>query len=419
MSALSFTLIFCVALAGSMLTKLMLAARQARHVARHRNRVPEGFADRIDASAHARAADYTLARLKLGLLESVVAAAALVALTLLGGLQILSDGLQTIAPESPLLRALLLILSVMLLLSAVDLPLALWRQFVLEKRFGFNRMTPRLFVADLARSALVTLLLAAPLLGLILWLMTAIGPGWWLAAWGVWVAFNLLVLVLYPTLIAPLFNRFEPLPEGEVSTRLRGLLTRCGFTSRGLFVMDGSRRSAHGNAYFTGLGRNKRIVLFDTLLERLDASEIEAVLAHELGHFRHRHILQRVVMSFAISLAGLAVMGWLAEQPWFFQGLGLTPGPDDHRGGIALLLFFLAIPPLTFLLKPLGSALSRRHEYQADAYAVQQTGAQPLARALVKLYRDNASTLTPDPLYSAFYDSHPPAQLRLAALYKA
>ena len=266
MSALSFTLIFCVALAGSMLTKLMLAARQARHVARHRNRVPEGFADRIDASAHARAADYTLARLKLGLLESVVAAAALVALTLLGGLQILSDGLQTIAPESPLLRALLLILSVMLLLSAVDLPLALWRQFVLEKRFGFNRMTPRLFVADLARSALVTLLLAAPLLGLILWLMTAIGPGWWLAAWGVWVAFNLLVLVLYPTLIAPLFNRFEPLPEGEVSTRLRGLLTRCGFTSRCLVVMAGSRRSAHGNAYFTGLGHKKRIVLFDTLL---------------------------------------------------------------------------------------------------------------------------------------------------------
>ena len=419
MSALSFTLIFCLALAGSMLTKLGLAVRQARHVARHRGEVPAAFVDRIDAGAHARAADYTLARLKLGQLESVVAAAALVGLTLLGGLELINEGLQAVVPDAPLLRALLLILSVMLVLSLVDLPLALWRQFVLEKRFGFNRMTPGLFLADLLRSALITLALAGPLLALILWLMTAIGPGWWLAAWGVWVAFNLLVLVLYPTLIAPLFNRFEPLPEGEVSSRLRSLLERCGFASRGLFVMDGSRRSAHGNAYFTGLGRNKRIVLFDTLLERLDAGEIEAVLAHELGHFRHRHILKRVLMSFLISLGGLALMGWLADQPWFFQGLGLTPAPDDHRGGLALLLFFLALPPFTFLLRPLGSALSRRHEYQADAYAVQQTGAQPLARALVKLYRDNASTLTPDPLYSAFYDSHPPAQLRLAALHKA
>ena len=419
MSALTFTLIFCLALAGSMLVKFVLAMRQARHVVRHRHQVPQGFADRVDAPAHGRAADYTLARLKLGLLESIVAAVALVGLTLLGGLQTLHETLQALMPQSPLLRALLLILSVMVLLSVVDLPLALWRQFVLEKRFGFNRMTPRLFVADLARSALLTLALAGPLLALILWLMSAIGPGWWLAAWSVWVAFNLLVLILYPTLIAPLFNRFEPLPEGEVSQRLRSLLERCGFASRGLFVMDGSRRSAHGNAYFTGLGRNKRIVLFDTLLERLDASEIEAVLAHELGHFRHRHILQRVLMSFAISLAGLALMGWLANQPWFFQGLGLTPGPDDHQGGLALLLFFLALPPFTFLLKPLGSALSRRHEYQADAYAVAQTGAQPLARALVKLYRDNASTLTPDPLYSAFYDSHPPAQLRLAALQRA
>lgn len=419
MSALSFTLIFCLALAGSMLTKLVLAMRQARHVARHRNQVPEAFADRVDAHAHTRAADYTLARLKLGVLESVVAAVALVGLTLLGGLQTLHEALEALAPESAMLRALLLVLSVMILLSVVDLPLALWRQFVLEKRFGFNRMTPRLFVADLARNALLTLALAGPLLALILWLMSAIGPGWWLAAWGVWVAFNLLVLILYPILIAPLFNRFEPLPEGEVSSRLQGLLARCGFASRGLFVMDGSRRSAHGNAYFTGLGRNKRIVLFDTLLERLNASEIEAVLAHELGHFRHRHILQRVLMSFAISLGGLALMGWLAEQPWFFQGLGLTPGPEDHRGGMALLLFFLALPPFTFLLRPLGSALSRRQEYQADAYAVEQTGAQPLARALVKLYRDNASTLTPDPLYSAFYDSHPPAQLRLAALQRA
>ncbi|MFZ9406729.1 MAG: M48 family metallopeptidase [Burkholderiaceae bacterium] len=419
MTPLSFSLLFSLALTTSVLVKLWLAFRQIRHVARHRGQVPEGFENRIDQSAHDRAARYTIARVRLGMIETLVAAITLLGLTLLGGLQALNQVLHVVLPDSGWMRALLLILLVVLLVSIIDLPLAAWRQFVLEKRFGFNRMTPGLFLSDLLRSALLTLLLAGPLLALILWLMTAVGETWWLAAWVVWLAFNLMVLVLYPVLIAPLFNRFEPLADGEVSLRLKALLARCGFAARGLFVMDGSRRSAHGNAYFTGLGRNRRIVLFDTLLERLDAEEIEAVLAHELGHFKRRHLLQRVVMSFGLSLAGLALMGWLAQQAWFFQGLGLTPAPGDHAGGLALLLFFLALPPFTFLLRPLGSALSRRHEREADDYAVQQTGSRPLARALVKLYRDNASTLTPDPLHSAFHDSHPPALQRLARLSSA
>ena len=421
MTPLSFSLVFSLALIVSVLVKLWLALRQIRHVARHSDRVPKGFENRIDPASHARAARYTIARVQLGMIETLVAAATLLGLTLLGGLQELNQWMHRALPEaalpnSGLLRTLLLILIVSLLVSIIDLPLAAWRQFVLEKRFGFNRMTPGLFLSDLLRSAALTLLLGGPLLAIILWLMSAIGEGWWLAAWVVWLVFNLLVLILYPVLIAPLFNRFEPLAEGEVSTRLQALLTRCGFAARGLFVMDGSRRSAHGNAYFTGLGRHRRIVLFDTLLERLDADEIEAVLAHELGHFKRRHLLQRVLMSFCLSLAGLALMGWLAQQAWFFQGLGLTPEPGDHLGGLALLLFFLALPPFTFLLRPIGSALSRRHERQADDYAVQQTGARPLARALVKLYRDNASSLTPDPLHSAFHDSHPPALQRLARL---
>lgn len=419
MSALVFTLLFCLALMASVMVRLWLAMRQIRHVARHRHDVPAEFADRIDPTSHARAADYTLARVRLGMLETLVAAVLLVGLTLLGGLQIIDGLLHAMLPEAPAVRVLLLTLAVVLIASLVELPLTVWRQFVLEQRFGFNRMTPRLFIADLARNALLTLALVAPLLGAVLWLMQAIGEVWWLAAWGLWVAFNLLILVLYPTLIAPMFNRFDPLPEGEVKDRLKALLERCGFTSKGLFVMDGSRRSNHGNAYFTGLGRNKRIVLFDTLLARLDADEIEAVLAHEIGHDHHRHLLQRIGLSFALSLAGLALLGWLAAQPWFHQGLGLTPEPGDLVAGQALLLFFLALPPFTFLFRPLTSALSRRHEFQADAFAVAQCGAAPLTQALVKLYRDNASTLTPDPLHSAFHDTHPPAALRLAGLRNA
>jgi STE24 endopeptidase len=419
MSALSFSLLFCLCLLLSVATRLWLAQRQIRHVLRHRGRVPAEYDHFIDPAAHARAADYTVARTRLGMLESVVAAMLLVALTLLGGLQWVHAMLHALIPELAWLRTLLLFFMVGLAVFLTELPLSLWRQFVLEQRFGFNRMSPRLFMADLARTTLLTLVLGSALLGLILGLIQTFDALWWLAVWAVWMAFNLAILLIYPTLIAPLFNRFEPLPQGEVRDRLNHLLERCGFTSRGLFVMDGSRRSAHGNAYFTGLGRSKRIVLFDTLLDRLAPPEIEAVLAHELGHDAHRHILKRVGISLVLSFTGLALLGFLARQPGFHQGLGLTPLPGDLLAGQALLLFILVLPPFSFVLQPLFSALSRRQEFQADAYAVARCGADPLAQALVKLYRDNASTLTPDPLHSAFHDSHPPALMRLAALRAA
>jgi STE24 endopeptidase len=419
MTALTFSLLFSLAVLLSVMIRFWLAGRQIRHVARHRDHVPPEFADRIDAASHARAADYTIARVRLGLLETAVAAVLLIGLTLWGGLQWFHALLHELLPASPWGRTLLLFLGVGLAVSLAELPLSLWRQFVLEQRFGFNRMRLTLFLADLVRSSVLMLVLATPLIGVMLWLTQTFATYWWLAIWGVWVAFNLVLLGIYPTWIAPLFNRFEPLPEGELKHRLMGLLDRCGFTSQGVFVMDGSRRSAHGNAYFTGLGRSKRIVLFDTLLAKLDPAETEAVLAHELGHAARRHILQRVLLSFILSLAALALLGWLARQPGFHQGLGLTPRPGDLLSGQALLLFILALPPFTFVLRPLGSALSRRQEFQADAYAVARCGTDALAQALVKLYRDNASTLTPDPLHSAFHDTHPPALHRLNALRAA
>jgi STE24 endopeptidase len=414
--ALAFTLVFALALLVSVALRLWLATRQARHVAAHRDAVPAQFAERIPLAAHRRAADYTLARVRLGLVETLLGAVVLVCFTVLGGIGAIADGLRALLPDAPFLRQVLLVGAVAALGAALDLPLAAYRQFGLEKRFGFNRMTPRLFVADLAKGTLLAVALGAPLLVAVLWLMERAGTLWWLWAWAVWVAFNLAVLVLYPTVIAPMFNAFVPLEPGPVRERVERLLARCGFASKGLFVMDGSRRSAHGNAYFTGFGRSKRIVFFDTLLARLDADEIEAVLAHELGHFTHRHILKRIVATFAISLAGLWLLGWLSRQPWFYQGLGVTPQAGDGLGGYALLLFFLAMPVFTFVLHPLGSWLSRRHEFEADAFAARQSSADDLSRALVKLYEDNASTLTPDPVHSAFYDSHPPAAIRLARL---
>jgi STE24 endopeptidase len=414
--AFVFTVAFAIALLASVATRLWLATRQARHVVRHRGAVPAQFAERIPLAAHQRAADYTVARVRLGIVETVIGAAALVGFTLFGGIAAIADLLRAWLPDAPFSRAVLLVGAVGAIGGAIDLPLAWYRQFGLEKRFGFNRMTPALFFADLAKGTLLAVALGTPLLVAVLWLMERAGDAWWLWAWAVWVAFNLAVLVLYPTVIAPLFNKFVPLEAGPVRERVERLLARCGFASKGLFVMDGSRRSAHGNAYFTGFGRSKRIVFFDTLLARLDADEIEAVLAHELGHFRHRHIVKRIVASFAISLAGLWLLGWLSRQPWFYQGLGATPQPGDLLGGYALLLFFLAMPVFTFVLQPLGSWLSRRHEFEADAFAASQSSARDLSRALVKLYEDNASTLTPDPVHSAFYDSHPPAAIRLARL---
>ncbi len=415
-SPLAFSLLFALALLASVLTRLWLASRQMRHVAQHRSAVPQQFAERISLSAHQRAADYTLARVRLGMIDVLVGAAVLLGFTLLGGIEWLSDLWRAWLPTHPFWRQVLLVASVAALASIIELPISWYRQFVLEKRFGFSRMTQRLFFTDLLRGLAVSMALGAPLLIAVLWLMQRAGQQWWLWTWAVWVVFNLAVLVLYPTVIAPLFNRFVPMDPGPMRDRVEQLLARCGFKSRGLFVMDGSRRSAHGNAYFTGLGRAKRIVFFDTLLNRLSVDEVEAVLAHELGHFTHRHIIKRMVASFAISLAGLWLLGWLSRQPWFYQGLGATPGPGDVPGGHALLLFFLALPVFTFMLGPLGSWLSRKQEFEADTFAAHQSSAEHLSRALVKLYEDNASTLTPDPLHSAFYDSHPPAAIRLERL---
>ncbi len=414
MSPIAFSYLFVAALAGTLCLKFWLATRQVRHVASHRDAVPAEFADRVPLVAHRRAADYTIARVRLGLIEVVLGTAVLIGFTLLGGLQWLHENVVSQLPDAPFLRQLLLLVLFVLISSLLELPLSWYRQFRLEERFGFNRMTLRLWIADIAKGTIVSAVLGLPLAAAVLWLMLRAGEDWWLWAWVVWMTFNVFVLILYPTVIAPLFNRFEPLADGPVRRRVEALLRRCGFASKGLFVMDGSRRSAHGNAYFTGLGRAKRIVFFDTLLSRLSGEEVEAVLAHELGHFKRRHVTKRVVASFALSLAGLWLLGQLALQPWFYQGLGVTVSQD--REALALILFFLALPSFTFALLPLGSLLSRRHEFEADAFAASQASAQDLVSALVKLYEDNASTLTPDPLHSAFYDSHPPATQRIGRL---
>jgi len=411
----SFTLLFAFALLASVATKLWLATRQIRHVARHRERVPADFARSIDAAAHRRAADYTIARTRLSMVNTVFGAIVLLGFTLFGGLQWLLDALQALLPSWPFLRSIAFVAAVFAIAALLELPFQWVRQFRIEERFGFNRMTPRLFVIDTLKAAAVSIVLGLPLLALVLWLMRSSGGLWWLWVWIAWAAFNVAVLVLYPTVIAPLFNRFEPLPEGEVRRRVEALLARCGFASKGLFVMDGSRRSAHGNAYFTGLGRAKRIVFFDTLVSRLEAPEIEAVLAHELGHYERRHVQKRIVLMFVASLAGLWLLGWLSRQPWFYEGLGVSPGIGE-LDATALVLFLLVMPVFTFLLQPLFAAVSRRHEFEADAFAARHARAQDLVTALVKLYKDNASTLTPDPVHSAFYDSHPPASQRIGRL---
>lgn len=415
-AALAFSIVFALALLAAVATRLWLASRQARHVAHHRSQVPPQFAERIALAAHQRAADYTIARVKLGVVDALVGVLVVLGFTLLGGLQWLDEQLRTALPQAPFWRQVLLVGAVVAISGAIDLPLSAWRQFVLEKKFGFNRMTVGLFIADLVKGTLVGMALGLPLLAAVLWLMDQAGPLWWAWAWLLWMGFNLAVLLLFPTVIAPLFNKFKPLEPGPVRDQVEALLARCGFASRGVFVMDGSRRSAHGNAYFTGFGRGKRIVFFDTLLARLDGDEIEAVLAHELGHYRLRHIAKRIAVSFAMSLAGLALLGWLSTQGWFYQGLGVTPDPAEPAGGVALVLFFIAMPVFTFLLQPLSAHLSRRHEFEADAFAARHANAADLVRALVKLYEDNASTLTPDPVHSAFYDSHPPASVRIGRL---
>jgi STE24 endopeptidase len=408
----AFTWAFLAALAAATAVRLWLASRHIRHIASHRAKVPEAFAEQISLASHQKAADYTSAKTRLGMLEVVLGAALVLAFTLGGGLEAMSVAWAGAAEPGGLWHGVALVVSLVLATSALDLPFAWYRTFVVEARFGFNRMTPALFLGDLAKQSAIAAVLGIPLLALVLWLMQRMGQYWWLYVWATWVVFNLLVLTFYPTYIAPLFNKFSPLQDESLKERIERLLARCGFQSQGLFVMDSSKRSSHGNAYFSGLGAAKRIVLFDTLIARLAPQEIEAVLAHELGHFSHRHVAKRIVLLFAMSLAFLALLGWLITQDWFYSGLGVrTPST-----AAALVLFFLAAPAFTFLLNPLTSLYSRKHEYEADAYAAQQADGADLVRALVKLYQDNASTLTPDPLHSAFYDSHPPAALRIERL---
>jgi STE24 endopeptidase len=408
------TPLFVIALAAMVATRWWLASRQLSAVQSHRGAVPAPFTSEIALEDHGRAADYTAARLRLGRLELLFDAGVLLVVTLGGGLALL-DRLVTAAALPPVWHGVAVLVLLSIALGAAGLPFAWHSTFGVEARFGFNRTTPRLFVTDLLRSAAVALALGVPLLALVLWLMRAAGDLWWAYAWGAWVAFGLALTYAFPRFIAPLFNTFRPLESGELRERVERVVQRCGFAAQGVYVMDGSRRSSHGNAYFTGVGSHKRIVLFDTLLQRLAPGEVEAVLAHELGHFRLRHIAQRLVLGFATSFVGFALLGWLAARPGFYAALGM-PEPSDHA---ALALFVLVVPVFTFALAPLASWWSRKHEYEADRYAAEHADGRALAAALVKLHRDNASTLTPDPLYSAWHDSHPPALARIAALERA
>ncbi|SDH45466.1 MULTISPECIES: M48 family metallopeptidase [unclassified Duganella] len=417
MYSLAFSILFVSFIILTLLVRFWLASRQLRHVLAHRSAVPAEFAEKIPLSAHQKAADYTVARTKYGLLTLMVNTLVLVGFTLLGGLQWLS--VQIFQLTGPGMVYQLALLAAFALISGViDLPFDYYKQFGLEQRFGFNKMSKGLFFGDMAKGVLLGAAIGLPLTWVVLTLMNQTGDLWWLYTWIFWSGFQLLMMVLYPTVIAPMFNKFTPLEDQSLKSRIEGLMTRVGFASKGLFVMDGSKRSAHGNAYFSGFGANKRIVFFDTLLARLQPQEIEAVLAHELGHFKLKHIVKRISMMFAISLGFLALLGYLKTQPWFYDGLGVNPLllPGQGNDAMALLLFMLALPVFTFLLNPLTSLGSRKHEFEADAFAARHTDARDLVSALVKMYEDNASTLTPDPLHSAFYDSHPPASVRIRQL---
>ena len=411
----TMTVVFAIALTSGLLLKFWLASRQIRHVARHRNAVPTEFSAQVTLQAHQKAADYTVTQARFGMLELAWGAATTTGWTLLGGLQHLNHWLLGEIPAG-LWQQLALLAAFVLINALLDLPFTLYKTFVIEQRFGFNKTTPALWLQDTFKALLLSSVLGLPLAALILWLMGASGTYWWLWTWCTWVGFNLLILLIYPTWIAPWFNQFKPLDQPELQARVNALMARCGFSAKGFYVMDGSKRSAHANAYFTGLGNSKRVVFFDTLLARLDAGEVDAVLAHELGHFKHRHVPKRMVSMFAMSLAGFGLLGWLSNQIWFYTGLGVLPNWEGANSALALLLFLLFIPLLTSFVTPLFSQLSRRHEFEADAYAVAQTSGADLSHALLKLYKDNASTLTPDPLYVKFYYSHPPAFERLARM---
>jgi len=413
-----FTLIFSAALVLGLLVKFYLSARQIRHVARHRGAVPAAFTATISLAAHQKAADYTITKSRFGLLELAFGTAVLLGWTLLGGLDALNQVMAgtPLAEWSSLAQQLALVAGFAVISGVLDLPFTLYSTFKIEERFGFNKMTFNLWLADLLKSTAVGIIVGLPILALILWLMGSAGNLWWLWAWAVWMGFNLLILVLYPTVIAPLFNKFQPLEDESLKARVTALMQRCGFAAKGLFVMDGSKRSAHANAYFTGFGAAKRVVFYDTLLKQLSPAEVDAVLAHELGHFKHKHIIKRIVMLFALSLAGFALLGWLSSQIWFYTGLGVLPNMNAPNDALALLLFMLVVPLFSFFISPLFAQLSRQHEFEADAYAVLQTDGRDLSSALLKLYKDNASTLTPDPVFVKFYYSHPPASERLARM---
>jgi STE24 endopeptidase len=411
----AFSVLFVVFLLLTLGLRYWLARRHIRHVLRHRDEVPAEFAAKIPLSAHQKAADYTVAKTRFGLWAALWNTLVLTGFTLLGGLQALSTALlHALGPG--MVHQILLVVAFAIVSGALDLPFSYYRQFVLEERFGFNKMTVGLWIMDAVKGGLVGAVIGLPLLWVVLTLMDRTGALWWLYAWLVWSGFQLLMMVLYPTVIAPLFNKFTPLADDKLKDRIEGLMQRVGFAAKGLFVMDGSKRSAHGNAYFSGFGANKRIVFFDTLLSRLAPEEIEAVLAHELGHFKLKHIVKRIGVLFALSLAFLAVLGWLKTQVWFYTGLGVMPLLGQSNDAMALLLFSLVLPVFTFPFSPLTSITSRKHEFEADAFAASHSDARDLVSALVKMYEDNASTLTPDPIHSAFYDSHPPASVRIRQL---
>jgi STE24 endopeptidase len=415
-ASLVLSSVFAAALALSLVLRFWLASRQIRHVALHRDAVPAAFAHTISLAAHQKAADYTVAKARLGLIEMALGATVLLAWTLLGGLSALNQALTQFTGQG-MVQQLGLMVAFVVISGVIDLPLSWYQTFVLEQRFGFNKMTFRLWLADLLKGGLIGALIGLPIAALMLWMMAAAGSLWWLWAWLFWMGFNLLLLVIYPTLIAPLFNKFAPLEDETLKARVTALMQRCGFSAKGLFVMDGSKRSAHANAYFTGFGAAKRVVFYDTLLAKLSAPEVDAVLAHELGHFKHKHIIKRIISMFALSLAGFALLGYLTGQVWFYTGLGVQPNLATSNDALALLLFMLALPVFSFFIAPLFAQVSRKHEFEADAYAVGQTSAQDLSSALLKLYEDNASTLTPAPLYVSFYYSHPGASERLARMH--
>jgi STE24 endopeptidase len=413
--SLAMTLTLAAVLIANLLTKLWLSGRQVRHVAQHRAQVPQAFSHTISLDAHQKAADYTLAKARVGLMDLGVDAVTLVAWTLLGGLDLLNQVTLDWMGEG-MGQQIILVVSFTLIGGLIGLPLSLYQTFGIEQSFGFNNTTPKLWVSDMLKGLLVGMVLGLPILWLVLWLMQAGGSLWWIFTWAALVVYQLFVMWIAPNVIMPLFNKFTPLEDATLKERVTALMTRSGFTAKGFFVMDGSRRSAHSNAFFTGFGAAKRVVFFDTLLAKLNGDEMEAVLAHELGHFKHRHILKMMVTSFATSLAGLALLGWVSQQVWFYTGLGVMPNLNGNNSALALLLFMLALPLFTFFVSPLSARRSRKFEFEADAYAVANSDGNALANALLKLYQDNASTLTPDPWYVAFYYSHPPASQRLARM---